>query len=253
MAPTQGRPPSDNPKTERLFIRVTPQEKAEIQSFTKQSGFSLLELIRKGIEAVKQKQSFGTPWKRLPKLPQFTPNGAKFIIAPSLVEIKEEFFCAEIYQPAMRWYGQQSVWKKEGLIGAKNHKKGLDKRIHNIVLYMWIQKGGDTVSPKGRPTNDPKVLNTRIRLSEEDIQRLKYCAEATGLTKSEIIRQGIKEVYDKLKKEKQPATCRGSQTTSKTPAYFQEVYFIVSQPPGIGKAQFWRKFYDRCKSDKVPS
>ncbi|NBK80070.1 CopG family transcriptional regulator [bacterium D16-76] len=55
MAPTQGRPPSDNPKTERLFIRVTPQEKAEIQSFTKQSGFSLLELIRKGIEAVKQK------------------------------------------------------------------------------------------------------------------------------------------------------------------------------------------------------
>ena len=88
------------------------------------------------------------------------------------------------------------------MIGAKNLKKGLDKRIHNIVLYMWIQKGGDTVSPKGRPTNDPKVLNTRIRLSEEDIQRLKYCVEATGLTKSEIIRQGIKEVYDKLKKEK---------------------------------------------------
>nr|DAO82651.1 MAG TPA: TraY domain [Caudoviricetes sp.] len=29
---------------------------------------------------------------------------------------------------------------------------------------------------------------------------LDYCATATGLTKSEIIRRGIKEVYDKLKK-----------------------------------------------------
>lgn len=55
------------------------------------------------------------------------------------------------------------------------------------------------MSPKGRPTNDPKTLNTRIRLSEEDIKRLEYCAEKTGLTKAEIIRQGIKEVYEKIK------------------------------------------------------
>ena len=56
------------------------------------------------------------------------------------------------------------------------------------------------MSPKGRPTNDPKTLNTRIRLSEEDVRRLEYCSEKTGLTKAEIIRQGIKEVYEKLKK-----------------------------------------------------
>jgi predicted DNA-binding protein len=56
------------------------------------------------------------------------------------------------------------------------------------------------VSPKGRPTDDPKTLNTRIRLSEEDVQRLEYCALVTGMKKSEIIRQGIKEVYDRLKK-----------------------------------------------------
>lgn len=55
MAPTQGRPPIDNPKTERLFIRVTPQEKAEIQIFAKKSGYSLLTLIKKGIEAVTEK------------------------------------------------------------------------------------------------------------------------------------------------------------------------------------------------------
>lgn len=56
------------------------------------------------------------------------------------------------------------------------------------------------MSPKGRPTDDPKTLNTRIRLSEEDVKRLNYCTEKTGLKKSEVIRQGIKEVYDKLKK-----------------------------------------------------
>lgn len=69
-----------------------------------------------------------------------------------------------------------------------------------MILYMWIQKRGEKMSPKGRPTTDPKTLNTRIRLSEEDVARLNYCAEKTGLTKAEIIRQGIKEVYDRVKK-----------------------------------------------------
>lgn len=55
---------------------------------------------------------------------------------------------------------------------------------------------------KGRPTNDPKTLNTRIRLSEEDVKRLEYCSEKTGLTKAEIIRKGIKEVYAQLTEEK---------------------------------------------------
>lgn len=56
------------------------------------------------------------------------------------------------------------------------------------------------MSPKGRPTEDPKTLNTRIRLSEDDVKRLEFCVEKTGMTKSEIIRQGIKEVYERLKK-----------------------------------------------------
>ena len=58
------------------------------------------------------------------------------------------------------------------------------------------------MSPKGRPTDNPKNLNTRIRLSDEDVQMLEFCAEKTGLTKSEIIRQGIREVYEKLKEKK---------------------------------------------------
>ena len=55
MSPRTGRPPSDNPKTERLFIRVTPIDKKEIQDFAEKSGYSLLELLKIGIEAVKRK------------------------------------------------------------------------------------------------------------------------------------------------------------------------------------------------------
>lgn len=58
------------------------------------------------------------------------------------------------------------------------------------------------MSKKGRPTDNPKISSTRIRLSEQDVQMLEYCAKNTGLTKSEIIRQGIKEVYDKIKNKK---------------------------------------------------
>ena len=58
------------------------------------------------------------------------------------------------------------------------------------------------MSPRtGRPTDDPKQLSTRVRLSQEDVDRLEYCAEKTGQSKADIIRQGIKSVYDRLKRE----------------------------------------------------
>lgn len=56
------------------------------------------------------------------------------------------------------------------------------------------------MAPKGRPTDDPKNLNTRIRLSEEDVKMLEFCTKVTGMKKSEVIRQGIREVYERLKK-----------------------------------------------------
>lgn len=54
MSPRNGRPPSDNPKSERLFIRVAPDEKREIQEFVKNSKYGLLDLIKIGIETVKK-------------------------------------------------------------------------------------------------------------------------------------------------------------------------------------------------------
>ena len=56
-------------------------------------------------------------------------------------------------------------------------------------------------SRTGRPTNDPKVLNTRIRLSEGDKEKLEYCCEALGLTKAEVIRQGIERMYQEAQKQ----------------------------------------------------
>lgn len=57
------------------------------------------------------------------------------------------------------------------------------------------------MSPRtGRPTDDPKNLSTRVRLSDEDISMLEYCCQQTGMKKSEIIRLGIKKVYEDIKK-----------------------------------------------------
>ena len=51
----------------------------------------------------------------------------------------------------------------------------------------------------GRPTNDPKLLSARIRLSESDLEKLEFCAAKSGKTKAEIIREGIDKVYQELK------------------------------------------------------
>lgn len=57
------------------------------------------------------------------------------------------------------------------------------------------------MSPKiGRPTTNPKRHDTRIRMSDEDIELLEACCKATGMTKADVIRQGIREVYAKIKK-----------------------------------------------------
>ena len=57
------------------------------------------------------------------------------------------------------------------------------------------------MSPRtGRPTDDPKKHETRIRMSDKDVQMLEYCAKALGISKADVIRKGIKEVYAKIKK-----------------------------------------------------
>ena len=57
------------------------------------------------------------------------------------------------------------------------------------------------MSPKmGRPTNDPKTHETRVRMSDKDVEMLKICCEQTGMTKADVIRLGVKLVYESLSK-----------------------------------------------------
>lgn len=55
------------------------------------------------------------------------------------------------------------------------------------------------MSPRtGRPTTDPKKHETRIRMSDREIEMLKICCKKTGMTKADVIRTGIELVYKQV-------------------------------------------------------
>ena len=57
------------------------------------------------------------------------------------------------------------------------------------------------MSPKtGRPTDNPKKARLELRLSNDDISKLEYCYQKTGLSKEEILTKGLELVYQSLKK-----------------------------------------------------
>lgn len=51
------------------------------------------------------------------------------------------------------------------------------------------------------PSKDPKRNDTRIRLTDSEVEKLNYCAKQTGRTKADIIREGIDLVYKKITKK----------------------------------------------------
>ena len=62
MSPRTGRPKVENPMNDRIYVRVTREEKEKIMKFSSESGYSILELIRFGIEKLKgQKKITVTP------------------------------------------------------------------------------------------------------------------------------------------------------------------------------------------------
>ena len=50
----------------------------------------------------------------------------------------------------------------------------------------------------GRPTDNPKTHETRIRMSDEDIEILEYCCRETGRSRADIIREGIREIINMM-------------------------------------------------------
>lgn len=53
-------------------------------------------------------------------------------------------------------------------------------------------------------SKDTKNNQYRIRMTDEELEKLEYCSEVTGLTKADVIRKGIDNVFKQLKtKEKE--------------------------------------------------
>lgn len=59
------------------------------------------------------------------------------------------------------------------------------------------------MSPRnGRPPSEnPKSHRESFRLSDSDMHKLNVCMEKTGMSKTDVIRKGIDEVYKKVTKK----------------------------------------------------
>lgn len=52
----------------------------------------------------------------------------------------------------------------------------------------------------GRPTNSPKNTMLHFRMDDKTIEQLNHCAGSLKITRSEVVRQGIKRIYEEIKK-----------------------------------------------------
>lgn len=52
----------------------------------------------------------------------------------------------------------------------------------------------------GRPTDNPKTEQIKIRATKEDKKLLENCCEKLNKTQYDVIMIGIKSVYDEIKK-----------------------------------------------------
>ena len=50
----------------------------------------------------------------------------------------------------------------------------------------------------GRPTDNPKTIVKRARMSESDVEKLKLCCQKLNMSESDIIRIGLDKVYKEL-------------------------------------------------------
>ncbi len=54
----------------------------------------------------------------------------------------------------------------------------------------------------GRPTDNPRGERLGFRISEEEGRMLEYCMRNSDMSKSDILRLGIRKVYEGMKKDK---------------------------------------------------
>lgn len=57
------------------------------------------------------------------------------------------------------------------------------------------------MSPRtGRPTDSRKDIRLQIRVDKETVEMLDTCVDQEGKNRSEIVREGIRLIYDRLEK-----------------------------------------------------
>ncbi len=68
------------------------------------------------------------------------------------------------------------------------------------INIEWQEKKGDIISEKkmGRPTTNPKIYQTRIRMTEEEVQKLNFCSEKLGISKTDVISIAVDKIYKGL-------------------------------------------------------
>lgn len=86
--------------------------------------------------------------------------------------------------------------------GGNFSQKTLDFYVATVYYYCSDLKDGDTVAARrGRPVSDnPKDFMLRVRLDQETLKQLDECCKAQQLSRSEIVRNGIKEQHGRIKK-----------------------------------------------------
>lgn len=50
----------------------------------------------------------------------------------------------------------------------------------------------------GRPTDNPKIIVKRARMSESDVEKLKICCQKLDMSESDILRIGVDKIYREL-------------------------------------------------------
>ena len=53
----------------------------------------------------------------------------------------------------------------------------------------------------GRPTDNPKDIDIKIRFDRNTVDKLEECSKQMQITRAEVIRRGVKKMYDDLNKK----------------------------------------------------
>ncbi|MCD3520614.1 hypothetical protein KP753_12090 [Streptococcus equi subsp. equi] len=71
-----------------------------------------------------------------------------------------------------------------------------------MILYIcgYERRKYDHYQKLGRPTSNPKSHSKRLRMTDEEVQKLEYCTKQTGKTQTDVLMLGLDKVYQELKK-----------------------------------------------------